>query len=319
MSHARVETDGDDTVYAAGVLLWHRAEDGIRVLVIHRDRHDDYSLAKGKVDPGESLPQTAAREVLEETGFEVALGAPLTPIEYDLPDGRGKVVHYWSAEVDAEAVRDHAFAPNDEVDAIEWLPLTEARERLTYDRDRDVVDEFAERCDAGAARTFAIIALRHAKAVPAHAWPGGDETRPLTGRGQEQADLVVPLIAAFGPTRVVTSTAARCMATVAPLATATGLLPETSAAISQAAYDDGDDDTAAVIAATVEARATTVLCSHSPVIPEIVRAVALATGTPTRDVLRHSMLSTAEFVVLHLSADDPANGVVATEMHGPIV
>lgn len=313
------ENDTDDTVYAAGVLLWHEAADGIRILVIHRQRHDDLSLAKGKVDPGESLPETAAREVAEETGFTVALGAPLNPIEYDLPDGRGKVVHYWTAEVDAETVRSHVFTPNDEVDAIDWLPLAEARDRLTYERDRDVIDEFAARCAAGTARTFAVIALRHAKAVPAHSWPGDDASRPITSRGQEQAHLVVPLLAAFGPRRVITSTAVRCRATIAPLATETGLLPAASGAISQAAYDEGDDDTADVIRSVIDARETTILCSHSPVIPEIVRAAALATQTPTTNVLRRSMLSTAEFVVLHVAADDPTRGIVASEMHGPII
>lgn len=307
------------TVYAAGVVLWRRIDGEIAVLVIHRDRHDDYSFAKGKVDPGETLPQTAAREVCEETGYRVALAAPLSTIEYDLPDGRHKEVHYWTAEVTDASFEAHRFEPNDEVDSLEWLPLAVARERLTYERDRDVIDEFADRCERGLERTFAVVALRHAKAVPPLAWPGTDESRPITGRGQEQAELLVPILRAFGPERVITSSAVRCRATVAPFATESGAFPEVSGAISQSAYDDGDDEIGDVIASVVSSRAATVLCSHSPVMPEIVRELALVTGTPTSDVLRRSMLSTGEFVVLHVALDDPKRGIVAAEMHGPLV
>ena len=317
-------TDTDEpteatSVYAAGAVLWRRDGDRVLVLVIHRERHEDYSLPKGKVDPGESLPETAAREVLEETGFDVALGAPLGFIEYDLPNGRHKEVHYWTAEVTQEAFEAHRFEANDEVDTLEWMTIDEARPLLSYQRDRELLDVFSERCRRGIEQTFAIIALRHAKAVPPLSWPGDDDSRPLTARGQEQADLVVPILEAFAPTHVVTSVAVRCRSTVAPFADRNGLVPVVSGAISQSAYDAGRDDVESVVTDALAARRTTVLCSHSPVMPEIVRELALATGTRPGTLMRQSMLSTGECSVFHVPVRDPSLGVVAAESHGPLI
>lgn len=306
-------------VYAAGAVLWRRDGDRVRVLVIHRDRHDDYSLPKGKVDPGETLPETAAREVWEETGYRATLGATLGAVEYDLPGGRHKEVHYWTAEVTDESFGAHAFEPNDEVDRVEWLSLKKARKRVTYDLDRDVLDRFAERVEAGTERTFAIIALRHAKAVPPLGWPGDDASRPLTARGSEQAKLIVPILRAFDPRSILTSDATRCALTVAPLAEATGLEPGMRSAISQNAYDDGADGLDDVVREAVDSRRTAVLCSHSPVIPDIAREVAIAVGTAPSRATRHAMLSTAECVLFHLATDRPEAGIVAIEEHGPLV
>lgn len=312
-------TTPDTSVYAAGVVMWHGTGDERRVLVIHRGRHDDFSLPKGKVDPGETLPETAVREAREETGFDVTLGASLGYIEYDIPDGRHKEVHYWCAEIAQEDVDRHAFEPNDEVDSLEWVGLDRAASMLSYDLDREVLRRFVDRCERGLERTFAIIVLRHAKAVPPLSWPGDDSSRPITARGQEQAEQVTPVLEAFGPARIITSSAVRCRATIAPFATRSGILPIVSPAISQSAYDDGTDAIDEVVADVIAQRQTTVLCSHSPVMPEILREIAGATSTPTRQIMRLSMLSTGECTVLHVSTDDPERGVVASESHGPLV
>lgn len=309
------------SVYAAGAVLWRRdPESGkVRILVVHRNRHEDYSLPKGKVDPGETLPETAAREVREETGFRVVLGAPLGYIEYDLPNGRHKEVHYWTAEVSERMAKENPFTPNEEVDRAEWMTLKQARKRLSYERDRDVVEVFAERVERGLERTFALLALRHAKAVPPVSWPGSDDSRPITARGQEQAELVVPILRAYAPGRIVTSTAVRCRATIGPLATALELAPEVAAGISQSAFDAGTAAVGDVVREAIESRTTTVLCSHSPVMPEIVREAGLATGTRPGSLSRHAMLSTAECAILHIPLSDPQRGVVAAETHGPLV
>ena len=66
-------------VLAAGAVLWRPGDDPAvpEVAIIHRPRYDDWSLPKGKVDPGETEPVTAVREVAEETGYGASLGRRL--------------------------------------------------------------------------------------------------------------------------------------------------------------------------------------------------------------------------------------------------
>ncbi|MFM1796488.1 MAG: hypothetical protein RL733_269 [Actinomycetota bacterium] len=58
------------TVFAAGALCWREVDGQLLLAIIHRKRYGDWSWPKGKVDPGESLPQAAVREIREETGIE---------------------------------------------------------------------------------------------------------------------------------------------------------------------------------------------------------------------------------------------------------
>jgi 8-oxo-(d)GTP phosphatase len=83
-------------VLAAGGVLWRQGDTGLEVAVIHRERYDDWSLPKGKVDPGETLPVTAVREIFEETGIRSALGRRLLSVSYPIDQGVKKV-WYWSA------------------------------------------------------------------------------------------------------------------------------------------------------------------------------------------------------------------------------
>ncbi|MGO4245098.1 NUDIX domain-containing protein, partial [Janibacter sp. RAF20_2_2] len=59
------------TVLAAGTLPWRRRRGRLQVALVHRPRYDDWSWAKGKLDPGETFPVAAVRETLEETGLRV--------------------------------------------------------------------------------------------------------------------------------------------------------------------------------------------------------------------------------------------------------
>ena len=307
-------------VLAAGAVCWRVVESEMRLLLVHRDERADVSLPKGKVDPGETPPQTAVREIEEETGLRVALGAPLGTTEYTLPGGREKRVYYWAAEVDDDAVAASTFSPNHEIASVEWLPMAAARKALSYDRDRDVVDSFAERVAAGQTRTFAIIALRHGKAVPPASWDGPDATRPLLHRGLEQAASVAPAIAAWRPEKLLSSTAARCISTTEPVATLTGLPVKLTDGISQDAYEDGTATVKKIVAKRLEKRQSVVLCSHGPVLPDIVDAVAKATHTDVDAALRRAaMLRTGHYTVLHISAEHPKSGIVAIETHGPLV
>lgn len=128
-------------VRAAGGVVWRLGPTGQPdVLVVHRPKYDDWSLPKGKCDPGETDEECALREVEEETGLRCALGPELASTTYVDRKGRPKEVRYW-----VMTVIDGAFAATDEVDELRWLSVDRARWLLTYDRDREVLETFLER------------------------------------------------------------------------------------------------------------------------------------------------------------------------------
>jgi 8-oxo-dGTP diphosphatase len=308
-----------DAVLAAGAVCWKITPKGnLKILVVHRTQHRDVSLPKGKVDPGETLPETAVREIAEETGLIIGLGPPLGVVEYVLPNGRDKTVYYWSAEVSPLAIANSTFVSNDEIESLTWMKLDKARARLSYPHDVDIIDRFAELYDQGRARTFAIIALRHGKAVPPESWDGPDATRPLMQRGADQSASIAHGIAAYRPASLVSSTAVRCLATIAPTARITGLDVTENEAISQDAYSSRGDKVAKVVQKALDRAETTVLCSHGPVLPQIIASVVAATGTEFSGSLSHAAsLSTGEYAVLHVPVDHPESGIVAVEVHSP--
>jgi 8-oxo-dGTP pyrophosphatase MutT (NUDIX family)/phosphohistidine phosphatase SixA len=312
-------TTSTSPVLAAGAVCWRVVNGKVRILLVHRTQHKDISLPKGKVDPGETLPQTAVREIAEETGLVVGLGAPLGQVEYPLPSGRQKIVYYWSAEVDGHAIESARFFPNDEISALEWVSVKKARTLLTYPHDVEIVEAFSARVKNDRARTFAIIVVRHGKAVPPDVWDGEDATRPLMAQGTAEAASIALGVAAFRPTKIVSSDAVRCLATVAPLGRVLGLDISESAAISQDAWESGESRVDDMVGKKARKKKTVVLCSHGPVIPEIIAEIAKVTNTPpTAEFLSLGSLSTGEFSVLHIAIDHPRSGVVAMETHSPV-
>ncbi|MFE9098833.1 NUDIX hydrolase [Streptomyces sp. NPDC007264] len=126
----------DDTIRAAGCVLWRRSPvDGeLEICLVHRPKYDDWSHPKGKLKRGEDPLAGALREVEEETGYLAVPGAPLPGVRYEA-QGRPKQVRYWAAEATGGS-----FTPNREVDRLLWLRPAAARRRSTQPRDRDLVD-----------------------------------------------------------------------------------------------------------------------------------------------------------------------------------
>jgi 8-oxo-dGTP diphosphatase len=125
-------------VEAAGGVVWRRGADGVEIALVHRPRYDDWSLPKGKLDPGEGFEEAALREVEEETGMRCRLGRELGETRYRDHKDRPKVVRYWAMD-DCRG----EFEPNEEVDDLRWVPTDEAKRMLSYDFDRDLVERVA--------------------------------------------------------------------------------------------------------------------------------------------------------------------------------
>ncbi len=121
-------------ILAAGGILWDGAPGRSRIALVYRPRHGDWSLPKGKVEPGETLEETALREVAEETGLDVTLDRFAGVVHYEVR-GKPKLVFFWHMT----AIELTPFEPNDEVTELAWRPVDEAIEKLDYETERDVV------------------------------------------------------------------------------------------------------------------------------------------------------------------------------------
>jgi 8-oxo-dGTP pyrophosphatase MutT (NUDIX family) len=123
-----------EVVRAAGGIVVRHVDGRREVLVVHRPQYRDWTFPKGKAEPGESDEACALREVEEETGLRCGLGRELPSTEYTDARGRWKRVRYWEMRVESGGLRfEH------EVDAARWLPLAEALELLTYERDVELL------------------------------------------------------------------------------------------------------------------------------------------------------------------------------------
>jgi 8-oxo-(d)GTP phosphatase len=300
MAHMASNPPGSKLIRAAGAVVTRPAQDGhdCQVLFVHRTKYDDWSLPKGKQEPGEPLPLTATRELFEEAGARLVLGRRLVSVRYQV-SGRPKRVHYWSARVTGT---DDAVVPNNEVDQVVWLTLAQARERASYERDLSVLDDFARR----SAHTVPLILLRHAKAVDKSGWEGEDTIRPLDDAGRADAKALAPLLACFAPgalaPRVISSAAVRCMETVRPYAELTGaeVAPESSLETSRT----DPAFCAALIADAVAAGKPTVVCAHRENLPLLMAAALDALGVQDVPVGVSDPLPTSGFWVLHMAGGE---------------
>ncbi|TFV60401.1 NUDIX hydrolase [Mycobacterium sp. PS03-16] len=253
-------------VLAAGAVLWRSdgADAPPEVAVIHRPRYDDWSLPKGKVDPGETEAVTAVREIGEETGFSCVLGRRLVSVSYPVEQGLKKV-RYWAARAG-----DGTFEPNDEVDELIWLPVPEAIKRVGYPHDRKVLRRFAKL----PADTRTVLVVRHATAGSRSRFRGDDRLRPLDKHGRAQAESLVGQLLAFGADTLYAADRLRCVQTVEPLAEELGQTVRTDEALTEEAYSKDKKGTRRrlldIVTESGAAGRTPVICSQGKVIPDLI-------------------------------------------------
>lgn len=310
----RVAPGTPPPVLAAGALTWREREDGLQVLLVHRPRYDDWSIPKGKLDKRETFPAAAVREVAEETGYRVRLHRPLPASVYLLPDGRTKIVQFWTATVRSKA----APGPADpgEVDTTRWVGLEEAESLLTRQSDEVAVSALRRFQDTQELATVPIIIQRHGAALSRSKWRKGEKSRPLNTKGKKQAQALPDLIDAFDPGRVLSSPWKRCLATVEPFARIEGLKVATKDELSEAGHNSHPSRTAAVIERVLHEARGTVVCTHRPVLPTVISAVreVASRGAGFELPREDPFLAAGEALMLHTT---PAGAVVAIERHLP--
>ncbi|MFN8128156.1 MAG: NUDIX hydrolase [Candidatus Nanopelagicales bacterium] len=270
-------------IRAAGVVL---LREGL-VCVLHRPRQDDWSLPKGKLDPGENEVEAARRETIEETGSDVELGLPLTTQAYQV-DGRPKTVHYW---VGRERSGGPGFTPNKEIDDLRWVAPEHATAMLTYPRDADLVREAL-----AAPLTTPLVVVRHTEAVRRSAFRGRvDKDRPLSQEGQEQARRLIGVLGAFDVRKVYSSDALRCLDTVRPYAHTVHAPVAHEPLLSEEGFDNAPAAAFTRLDQILGDWHPAVICSHRPVLPALLEHLAGRLGVAAPDV----ELPTGAAVVFH--------------------
>jgi 8-oxo-dGTP diphosphatase len=187
---------------AGGVVVRLSGSGGREVVLVHRPAYDDWTLPKGKLEPGEDLLQAALREVREETGLDCLLGPGLGSVEYVDASGRDKTAHYWAMAAAADGL-----APTKEIDEARWVSFEDAAAELSYDRDRGVL-----------ARAAALLpALRRRVAVF------------LVGPAAERVEA----LAGHEPVLLVSGPAPECVRRLEPLGEACDLPVQRHDALSE--------------------------------------------------------------------------------------
>lgn len=256
---------GSRVVFAAGAVLWRprnadAADHDIEIAVIHRPRYDDWSLPKGKVDPGETAPVAAVREVREETGQHAVLGRRLNVVSYPIDQGVKKVF-YWAARA-----TDGDFVPGNEVDDLLWLPIAEAMQKLEYPQDRKVLRHFNKK----PVDTHTVLVVRHGTAGRKSRFHGDDAKRPLDKRGRAQAEALVPQLLAFGASQVYAADRVRCQQTVEPLAEELGVPVHIEPSLTEEAYAKNPKRGRHRMVEIAEQQGTPVVCTQGKVIPDLI-------------------------------------------------
>lgn len=343
-------------IEAAGGILYRIADDGrgnapvtlkrIEVCIVHRPKYDDWSWPKGKLELNESHRHAAVREIGEETGMSVELGAFLGEVEYPLgEEGRktrhgkthaGDIKHilYWMARpieaADAEHLTD-AFGPVHradvgEIDAIIWVSVSKARKLLTHSTDRDVLALFVDRVQEGAATARPVLIVRHAKAESRKTWKGTDENRPITPRGAAASYALNRELACYNPTRLSTSPWIRCQETIHVLSWQTNrpmhhldpLTEDAFAADPDAAWRCFADE----IQRTLDEGRTTAICMHRPVIGgvfEHLRDLCASKSLAKRLIAKSPYMQTGTAVALFVADSPKGPRIIDIQKVAPLV
>jgi 8-oxo-dGTP diphosphatase len=126
-----------EVIEAAGGLVWLDSNEGRKIVILHRPKYDDWTLPKGKREPGEAWHETALREVYEETGCRARIDTFAGGVIY-IVNNVPKVVLFWSMSI----IRNDRFIPNKEIDKCKWVLPKDAMTILSYDGEKTLLEQF---------------------------------------------------------------------------------------------------------------------------------------------------------------------------------
>ena len=265
-------------IHAAGGVLWRRrgrakGAKGVEVMLIHRPQYDDWSLPKGKLEPGETAFEAALREVWEETGYHALPGRSLGKVRYlkaSRNGARPKVTTFWAMKAGPGS-----FEPGNEVDRIRWTPLADARDLLTYPTDREILGRFASQ----PVDTRLLLLVRHGSAGQRSKWKKDDRLRPLDAKGKEQASALARLLVRFAPRHIISADFVRCVQTVEPLSHSAGVPVTEDSLLSELGYPRRREAAVELMRNLTNGGAA-VACSQGDVIPDLLGRLAEADRVP---------------------------------------
>ena len=300
-----------EKIIAAGAVVTRPGSKGTEYLLIHRGYREDWTFPKGKVDPGEHVLTAAVREVREETGFAIQLGIPLPTQTYKV-EGKLKDSHYWLGSLLAGE-----FLANDEVDEIAWLTFEQAKKKLTYEHDHDVLT-----AASAAKQTTPFMILRHTQSVKRAEWLLSsddlseiDASRPLTAVGRMQANSLIGALAAYGINEIHSSDSRRCRDTVGPYATARSLAVTLETTVSEERHQEHPEKVRARVTELAKQSNPVVLCTHRPVMPTVMDSLAESFELETEVKKAFDpALTPGSMVVYHRDVTDLSK-VISVERH----
>lgn len=325
-------------VRSAGAVVWRPrkgnpmpavgeaiAPQDMEVLVVHRPRYDDWSWPKGKAEVNEPLIVAGVREVEEETGVLVAMGAPLTTQRYRLGSGHTKEVHYWVGTVVSHPAVQRGRAPvvpasQKEIDNASWVSVERAHELLTRRGDRRLLDEVTARALSGDLRTVTLALVRHGSSVSRSQWPEDEGSRPLARAGGRQAVVAAQVLSALGVERVLSSSWARCRRTLEVYSSLTGLpLVETHDLTEDAVAAEPKVASRVVKQVLRRPGAPIAVCSHRPVFPALLKPLLKASSNQMRRQFpaEDPYLRPGQILVAHLAYGEGDPRVFALQAHQP--
>ncbi len=128
---------------SAGGIVYRSGEGGVEVVICGRSHDGVWGLPKGTPDEGETLEETALREVSEETGLDVQILDKVGVVEYWFA-ADGIRFHKWVHHYLMECVGGDTSRHDSEYDIVEWRPVKDALKALTFRNEANMVAKAIE-------------------------------------------------------------------------------------------------------------------------------------------------------------------------------